>query len=440
MKFLPDHVAIRVTLRLGFLTGVCMSTALWSSSSSAQETVDVGKTGFSEKKPVLASACPHGCPWGELGDYVKEAMVPFGYEVILCRNCNRDQGPRIVAKASMPPELGAQDTFVGTTTRVNASVDFGITESGFLAQAYAGKFSYASDGPFQNLRLIAKIEDPTYLLAAVKADSPITDLKQFAERKMPVKILGGSTPISQPVLEYYGLTSEAVASWGGSFTNPIVAGAVGGSMLEFDLILNELASPANNPESSVWGIVSQKQALRFLDISDELLGRLADDKALGVTRVTAQWGLLRGVDRPIPTVARSGHAIFARDDAPDQAIYDAAKAIDEHRAALKWFIRPYSYDSQTAWQNFDVPLHPGAEKYYRERGYMRGAATSDCAAGNGGSGHQPSAGADASTDAAEKDGGCSVSAAGARGSNTAAALFFGLAVAAVFRARQRRRA
>lgn len=411
----------------------CLGLMLLAASAGAQETVDVGETGFANKRPVLASACPHGCPWGELGDYVKDAMASLGYEVILCRNCNRDQGPRIVAKASLPPELGAQDTFVGTTTRVNAPVDFGITESGFLAQAYAGRFAYAADGPFDNLRLIAKVEDPTYLLAAVKADSPITDLAQFAERKLPVKILGGSTPIARPVLEHYGLSAEAVASWGGSFTNPIIAGAVGGSMLEFDLILNELASPANNPESSVWSTVSQRHALRFLDFSEEVLARLADDKALGVTRVTAQWGLLRGVDRPIPTVARSGHAVFAREDAPEQAVYDAAKAIDEHRAALKWFIRPYSYDSQTAWKNFDVPLHPGAERYYRERGYMGGrgsARTMESAV----TAEVRDAGEDVHR---SEDDGCSVIAIGALDSDAAGALWLTLCAAALLRARRR---
>ena len=88
-------------------------------------------------------------------------------------------------------------------------------------------------------------------------------------------------------------------------------------------------------------------------------------------RVTAKWGLLKGVDRAIPTVARSGEAIFARADTPDQAAYDAAKAIDDHRLALRWYIRPYSYDSRTAWKNFSVPLHPGAERYYREKGYLK---------------------------------------------------------------------
>jgi len=88
----------------------------------------------------------------------------------------------------------------------------------------------------------------------------------------------------------------------------------------------------------------------------------------------------------------------------NQAIYDAAKAIDEHRAALKWFIRPYSYDSQTAWRNFDVPLHPGAERYYRERGYMRDAAASECTAGSAGSANPPAANDVPSTGV--KDEGC----------------------------------
>jgi hypothetical protein len=55
----------------------------------SQETIDVGKTGWDVKRPVIAAACESGCPWGELGDYARMAMEPYGYSVILCRNCNR---------------------------------------------------------------------------------------------------------------------------------------------------------------------------------------------------------------------------------------------------------------------------------------------------------------------------------------------------------------
>jgi TRAP transporter TAXI family solute receptor len=339
------------------------------------------------KRPVLASACEHGCPWGELGDFVAEAMRPLGYDVVQCRNCNLDQGPKLVSTAAYPPPLGVEALFVGTTTRIDAPVDFGITSSNLLAWAYKGRQAYTAYGAFPNLRLIARIEDPTYLLLAVKADSGITDLAQVAAQKLPVKILGGGSPVSQPILDYYGLTQDAVASWGGVYENAIAFGQADDPA--FDIVINELASPANNPESGYWTKISQKHDLRFLDLPSSVLDQLASDKTLGVERATVKWGFLRGVDRPIDTLVESGHAVFARDDAPEQAAYDAARAIDEHRDALKLYIRPYSYDSRTAWADQDVPLHPGAERYYREAGYLPGSApreTADAGAARDGSG------------------------------------------------------
>ena len=110
---------------------------------------------------------------------------------------------------------------------------------------------------------------------------------------------------------------------------------------------------------------------------------------------------------------------------PEQAAYDAAKAVDQHRAALRWFIRPYSYDPHGAWKNHDVPLHPGAERYYREMGYMEDTPRASADAGDadacGDAGAEESAG---------KESGCSVGVA--RGSSFGAAaltLLLGLALA-----------
>lgn len=365
-------IAAARTIRRSYPIGVLAAALFLLTAAPARaQDIDAGVTGFAVKRPVLASACPNGCPWGELGDFVTEALKPFGYEVIQCRNCNRALGPTLVSTAGYPPELTGADTVVGTTTRVNAPVDFGITSSSRLSWGYAGLYDYAQDGAYSNLRLIAKIEDPSYLLAAVKVESGITDLAQIAEQKLPVTILGGGSPISQPVLDYYGLTRDAVTSWGGSFADPIVAGFADDP--PFDLIINENASPANNPESSYWTKLSQKHNLLFLDLPKQVLDQLASDQTLGVVPALVKWGFLHGVDRPIATVARSGHAVFGRDDMPEQAAYDIAKAIDQQRSGLKWFIRPYSYDPQTAWQNMDVPLHPGAQRYYREAGYLPGS-------------------------------------------------------------------
>ncbi|HYQ56494.1 MAG TPA: TAXI family TRAP transporter solute-binding subunit [Draconibacterium sp.] len=341
-----------------------VAAIIFINQTFAQETIDVGQTGWEVKRPVLASACPHGCPWGELGEFVQEAMAPMGYEVILCRNCNLNLGPRIVATSSYPPELTEDMISVGTTQRVDAPIDFGITNGIRLTTSYNGGVDDPEDFRFSNLRLIAHIEDPSYLLVGVKKESGITDLSEIKEKKLPLRIITRGGEVENAVLDYYGLTKEALESWGGSIGN------VGDEEAEFDVIIGANASPAQNPECSYWTAYTYKYDLYFLDLADELLKQI-DKNVTGYELTEVKWGLLKGVDRAIPTVGRSGQVVFCREDTPEQAAYDVAKAVEQHRSALKWYIRIYSYDSQTVWKNDDVPLHPGAERYYREAGYIK---------------------------------------------------------------------
>ncbi|MBC2778926.1 carboxylesterase family protein [Parasphingopyxis marina] len=327
-------------------------------------TIDVGETGYDVRRLVMASACPHACPWGELGEFVRDAMAPLDYEIVLCRNCNRIYGPPLVARGERPPPLDRINLATGTTERVDAPVDFGVTESGMLDQAYLGEGIYAEEGRFPNLRLIAKLEDPTYLLVAVRADSGITDLAQLAALDRPLRILSDFQGAADAVLAHYGLDRESVESRGGSIEFFMRADAD----TPFDLVVSALGSSANNLESRPWTALSEAHDLRFLDLPEELIANIiADGRA---QPVTMRWGYLRGVDHPVRTVGRSGEAIFARADMPDDIAYDLARAIDGARTDLRWFVRPYSYDPQTAWRNFSVPLHPGAARYYQELGYM----------------------------------------------------------------------
>ncbi|MBN2425314.1 MAG: hypothetical protein JXB44_09840 [Calditrichaceae bacterium] len=311
----------------------------------------------------MAAACDNGCPWGELGDFVKDAMKPYGYSVILCRNCNRWYGPGLVSEHDYPPPLDEINLEDGVNVRIDAPVDFGVTSSAMLSSAYHNML--ANKGPYRNLRLIAKIEEPFYFLVAARKESGIKDIKHIKEQHLSVKIVGADRSI-MTILKYYGITAEDIQTWGGKMGVSIGDALKG----EFDIISGFLASPAMNPESSYWTTLSQKFDLYFLELPEDLLKLIAEQN-VDADFVEVQNSMLRGIHRRIRTLGRSGEAIFVRDDTPDQSAYDLAKAIDENHGALKWFIRVYTYDPKTVWQNFDVPLHPGAEKYYREVGYMK---------------------------------------------------------------------
>ena len=330
---------------------------------SAQETIDVGTTGWEVKRPVMAAACESGCPWGELGDFVKESMEPFGYSVILCRNCNRWYGPRLVSEHDYPPPLDEINLEDGVNVRIDAKVDFGVTSSAMLSNAYNS--TLAGKGPYRNLRLIAKIEDPFYYLVAIKKELGVTNFARIKQQRLPVRIMGADENM-MTILKYYGITVDSIKAWGGKL-GVSVGDALNG---DFDIVAGFLASPSMNPESSYWTALSQKFDLYFLELPEDLLKQIAQQN-VDAEFVEVHQKLLRGVNRRIKTLGRSGESIFARDDTPEQAAYDLTKAVDKNHSALKWFIRVYTYDPKTVWQNFGVPLHPGAERYYREAGYIK---------------------------------------------------------------------
>jgi TRAP-type uncharacterized transport system substrate-binding protein len=302
-----------------------------------------------------------------MADAVKEAMRPSGYDVQVCYSCG---GParsvRLVADGSnaTPP----QNPTPNARPTPEGKLDFGATGAELLQYAYLGIHDFARDkeGPRKQLRLIAKIQAPTYYMVAVTPRSGITDLRQIAEKKLPVKLVargGLNEGINAAFLDYYGLSDEKIKSFGGTTSGSYARGS------EVDVVIG-WAALVNAPEYAVWYDAPQQHDFTYLDIPAELRSRLA--KEFYVEQHTAPEGLLRGVTRRIDTIARNGTAVYGRADMPDTFAYTVARALDERKDVLQWSIVPFSYDPATVWKLGAVPLHPGSEKYYRERGYLRG--------------------------------------------------------------------
>jgi hypothetical protein len=181
--------------------------ATWALPSSARAQDAPKEYGIAAKRPVLQASCKH-CPWGALGDILKSIMAP-AYDVAICYGCSGENGARYVSKRLMSAEVSDRLFAQGVSTRPDAPVDFGITQPEYVRRAYEGSFGYKKDGPFTNLRLIARIESPAYLMIAVDKASGITDLRQIRERKMPVRIMmGPNAAMLHSVLDYYGITEQ----------------------------------------------------------------------------------------------------------------------------------------------------------------------------------------------------------------------------------------
>lgn len=335
-------------------------------SPKGVQTEGVQSAAIQAKKPVFGGAC-RLCPWGAMAQVVKDAMQFYGYDVQICHNCNAAAAPVIVSKAKLPPPYRKDPAVSVAMAPPNAPglgpVDFGATAVQFLCGAYNGTGIYARDGPMKNLRLIANIQSPWYLVVAARADSGITDLSELRKKRGPVRIFAApNDPMVTAILAYYGLSVESITAGGG-----YVSGAET-NISNFDIMIHG-GFMTTAPEFRVLNEVSQKVDLNYLELPDPLLARLAQEPQ--IRRGTIPVGMLRGIERPIPTVVRDGTVVYTRNDVPDAFAYDVARAMDQHQDLLEWTNQDFSYNVHTVWKACNVPLAPGAARYYREAGYMK---------------------------------------------------------------------
>ncbi|MFI4974121.1 MAG: TAXI family TRAP transporter solute-binding subunit [Caulobacterales bacterium] len=322
--------------------------------------------GIAHKRPVFGGACK-SCPWGAMADVVKAALAPYGYDVQVCYHCFMADAPRIVGDRRYPPPWNAHmgggvipDSYIPAPP--NGPVDFGATSDRILQAAYDGTGPYARDGPRHQLRLIANIASPVYLIVAVKRGLGISDLAQLKDHKGSLKIVADGE-MSGVVFTYYGTSADQLKAAGATFAPELIPA----QRRDADVIVY-WGTLANAPEFNIWYEASQSEDLDYLQLPDDLVAKLAHD--LAMERRDIPVGLLRGIDRPIHTVARTGTAVYGRADMPDGFAYLVAKALDEQQDQFEWSMQNFHYNRYRVAKAGEVPLHPGAARYYGERGYL----------------------------------------------------------------------
>jgi uncharacterized protein len=336
--------------------------AIWAGVRCAASAAEVP---FNTKDPVFGAAC-QTCVWGGLAEWVREAMALDGKNIRICYNCNGFLSPIIVAEQRRPPALTRWNISHGQATRIDDPVDFGVTSLDRAEWAYLGVYEYRAYGAHRNMRAIAFIETPNYLVAAVHVKSGIHSLNELKSRK-GLRVAASADPLLQSVLDYYGLTDGVLKANGDTITHVFLTRAEQAN--QFDLMLSANGAWANSMESRFWPAATLKYRLRFLPLADPLRAKLA--RQFSLREVTMPRGYMPGVDEPVPTVARQGQVIYGRADMPEKYAYELARALDRHRGLLPYMFIPFYYDPRTVAKMTVVPLDPGAARYYRQVGYLK---------------------------------------------------------------------
>lgn len=177
-------------------------------------------------------------------------------------------------------------------------------------------------------------------------------------------------PLMNMILDFYGISFKDIKNAGGKVFHAVYSDMV--SLYKdkhVDFVFTHLGLPgAAITEMSV----SRDSTMIALsdacvDHLNSELGTLSRDSG----RSFIPKGTYKGQDVDVQTVVSAGELIVNK-DVPENVAYTIIKIICENTDEL-YRINPANknFQPETGWKNVALPLHPGAEQYYKDAGYMK---------------------------------------------------------------------
>ena len=265
---------------------------------------------------------------------------------------------------------------------------FGITTPPWLLRCAAeGRGAFGFGEKPLRLKSVGAFPHNDQLAFAVRSDLGIKSLRQLKEQKVPLRISTAPTHLGHPtgwvldaVLAEYGRQIEDFEKWGGAVIyndrqpnfmekvpkgNPdrVTAMKAGEMNAVFD---EAIMTPA-------WKEIADNVDLTFLPVDRDVLE--AVERMYGMRSTVIPKGRLRGVNQDIPTIDFAQWIIYCREDLPDRLVYLMMEGIEQQRQQIESLFRPgqgltSEIKLSEMCKGLELPMHPGAEQFYRERGYL----------------------------------------------------------------------
>jgi len=210
------------------------------------------------------------------------------------------------------------------------------------------------------------------LVVAVSARHGIRSMAELIERRPALRVSVADNDCVnfaiKAALRAHGLSLKSFEDWGGAVepvvrpSNPRrIEGIASG---EVDAVIDEGLTS--------WAPTAVQHEMNFLHFSPKAMTWL---DRYGFGRAPLDGPIFDGqLKEPVEAVDFSGWPIVTRADLPEELAYHIVGVIEQMREDIPYDtpgIPPMRhFCSDTPDGPLDVPLHPGAERYYREKGYL----------------------------------------------------------------------
>ena len=274
-----------------------------------------------------------------------------------------EKEPMISFKVSPGSGIGNSAT-IGEGT-----FDMGWVYPPMAQLAYEGQTPY--EEKYENICMVATGLSPQVIEVVARASVDVDSIDDIFKNHVGIRWLtpnkGSTTPalFFDIMLQYYNTTESDIKSWGGSTTyTPYSDWAQFVQDGHADIMFNQGSMPFSTTQE-----IAANTSLKLLSLPEGLRNYMVEKYAL--QEYTIAGGTYDFEDQDINTLQMcSGLGCNAELD--DDTVYRILEIIEANLDEFKSISASFSnFDLATAWQNTgSVPLHPGAERFYREHGYM----------------------------------------------------------------------
>jgi TRAP transporter TAXI family solute receptor len=241
-------------------------------------------------------------------------------------------------------------------------LEFGVAQSDWQYHAFNGTSKFQEQGPFEKERAVFSVHPEPFTLI-VRKDTGIKSFEDLKSKKVNVGNPGsGQRATTEVVMDAFGMTMDDFS---------LAAELKGSEMAQAlcDGKIDAMIYTIGHPAAAITEAATTCD-VELVSVAGAPIDKLVADNPYYRT-ATVPAGMYKGTDQDVTTFG-VGATFITSADVPDDVVYTVVKGVFDNFDDFKALHPAFKNlkEEEMIKDGLSAPLHPGAIKYYKERGWM----------------------------------------------------------------------
>jgi TRAP transporter TAXI family solute receptor len=258
------------------------------------------------------------------------------------------------------------ESTAGSVYNLNAiregELDFGVTQSDVMYFAVHGEDDFADAGPWEELRSVFSLHPEPFTLVA-RANADVEGFEDLAGKRVNVGAPGSGTQASfDVILEAMEMSRDDLA-----LASELRPDEHGPALC--DNQIDAFFYAVGHPSANIADPTTTCEA-QLVPITGEAIQSIVDENPYYAT-VEIPGGLYANNEEAVETFGVVA-AVATSSEVPEDAVYALVQAVFENFDSFKELHPAFAnlQPEDMIADGLSAPLHPGAERYYKEQGWL----------------------------------------------------------------------